>query len=336
MVGGIPVVEQQPHEIVWTLVNVCVAARCIQVIAELGVADHIEDQPVGVGELASSCEVNADALDRVLRLLTAYGVFDREEGRYLHTPASRLLQSDHPMTMRPFARMMGLPLGWGSLTELAHSIRTGLPAIEILEPKGLWAYLQNHPDEAEIFGRAMTAKAGAEVAAVVAAYDFTRFGIIADVGGGRGHLLRAVLDAAPTAEGILFDLPEVINTVDDLDHQRLTAVAGDFFVDALPAADAYVLMEVLHDWADQECSAILNAIRRAAPANSTLLIVEGVIPEERTDPRALTLDIIMLTITGGRERTAAQFSALLDRAGFQLNRVIDTASPMRIVEARPI
>jgi hypothetical protein len=330
------VAPQQPHEIVWTLVNVCVAARCIHVIAELGVADHIEDQPVSVGELASSCEVNADALDRVLRLLTAHGVFDREDGRYRHTPASRLLRSDQPMTMRPFARMMGLPFGWGSLTELAHSIRTGLPAIEILEPKGLWAYLQNHPDEAEIFGRAMTAKAGAEVAAVLAGYDFRPFGTIADIGGGRGHLLRAVLDTAPTAEGILFDLPEVINTVGDVDQQRLTVVAGDFFVDALPVADAYVLMEVLHDWADQECITILNAIRRAAPANSTLLIVEGVIPEERTDPRALTLDIIMLTVTGGRERTAAQFSALLDRAGFHLNRVIDTASPMRIVEARPI
>jgi C-methyltransferase len=330
------VAQQQPHEIVWTLVNVCVAARCIHVIAELGVADHIEDQPVSVGELASSCEVDADALDRVLRLLTAHGVFDREDGRYRHTPASRLLRSDQPMTMRPFARMMGLPFGWGSLTELAHSIRTGLPAIEILEPKGLWAYLQNHPDEAEIFGRAMTAKAGAEVAAVLAGYDFRPFGTIADIGGGRGHLLRAVLDTAPTAEGILFDLPEVINTVRDVGQQRLTVVAGDFFVDAIPVADAYVLMEVLHDWADQECIAILNAIRRAAPANSTLLIVEGVIPEERTDPRALTLDIIMLTVTGGRERTAAQFSALLDRAGFHLNRVIETASPMRIVEARPI
>lgn len=92
------------------------------------VADHIEDQPVSVGELASSCEVNADALDRVLRLLTAHGVFDREDGRYGHTPASRLLRSDQPMTMRPFARMMGLPFGWGSLTELAHSIRAYLPS----------------------------------------------------------------------------------------------------------------------------------------------------------------------------------------------------------------
>jgi C-methyltransferase len=329
------VAQQQPHEIVWTLVNICVAARCIHLIAELGVADHIEDQPVSVDELASSCAVNPDALDRVLRLLAAHGVFDRQDGTYRHTPASRLLQSDHPMTMRPFARMMGLPLGWDSLTELAHSIRTGSPAVEILEPKGLWTYLQNHPDEAEIFGRAMTAKAGADVAAVVAVYDFTSFGTIADIGGGRGHLLRAVLDAAPTAKGVLFDLPEVINALDDVDQQRLTAVAGDFFVDALPVADAYVLMEVLHDWADRECIAILSAIRRAAPADSTLFIVEGVIPEERADLRALTLDIIMLTVTGGRERTPAQFSALLDRAGFHLNRVIDTASPMRIVEARP-
>jgi hypothetical protein len=238
------------------------------------------------------------------------------------------------MTMRPFAQMMGLPFVWGSLTELKHAVHTGKPAVEVLEPEGLWAYLQERPDEAEIFGRAMTAKASVDVGAVIAAYDFTSFGRIADIGGGRGHLLRAVLETTPNADGILFDLPSVIDTVSAEDQPRLTLQAGDFFVDALPSADAYILMEVLHDWPDEQCVAILSGIRRAAPPNATVLVVEDLIPEEQADSGASTLDVIMLTLTGGRERTVDQLSNLFDRAGLDLTGVIDTASSMHIVEAR--
>jgi hypothetical protein len=196
-------------------------------------------------------------------------------------------------------------------------------------------YLQERPDEAGIFARAMTAKAGADIAAVLAAYDFTSFKRIADIAGGRGHLLRAILDAAPAAEGVLFDLPIVIDGLTVRDEPRLTAQAGDFFVDALPAADAYLLMDVLHDWPDEQCVAILTAVRRAAAADSAVLIIEDVIPEDRADPRTSTLDIVMLTVTGGRERTAAELGALLTTAGFQLDNVIDTPSSRRIVQARP-
>jgi O-methyltransferase len=178
----------------------------------------------------------------------------------------------------------------------------------------------------------MTAKAGAEVAAVLDAYDFGGFATIADIGGGRGHLLSAVLDAASAAEGVLFDLPEVAATL-NLDHPRSTVRAGDFFTDPLPSADAYVLMEVLHDWADEECVQILNAVRRAAHDSSTLLVIEGVLAEPDVDPRARTLDLVMLAVTGGRERTAKEMGALLERSGFRLDRVLDTASPMRVVEA---
>ena len=168
---------------------------------------------------------------------------------------------------------------------------------------------------------------------VLSSYDFRRFGKIADIGGGRGHLLRAVLDTVPTAKGVLFDLPDVVAGF-DLDRQRLTPVAGDFFRDPLPAADAYLLMEVLHDWDDPSCVAILTALRRAAPPDATVLVIEGVLPEDRLDPRAQTLDIIMLTVTGGRERTPAGLGALFEQAGWQLGTVTDTAGPMRIVEAR--
>jgi hypothetical protein len=324
--------ERQPHEVVWALATAGVASRCIHLVAELGVADHIGDQFVPVSELASSCDADADGLDRVLRLLAAHGIFEHNAGAYGHTPSSRMLCGDHPMSMRAFVRMMGLPFIWGSLTELEHSIRTGTPALTTMEPKGVWGYLQDRPGEASIFGQAMVAKAGADIAAALAAYDFTRFSTIADIGGGQGHLLRAVLDAAPTADGILFDLPEVIGAL-EIEHQRLTKRAGDFFVDPLPAADAYVLMEVIHDWADEEAVAILSAIRRAAPAGATLLIIEGVIAEKQPDPRAQTLDVIMLTVTGGRERTASELAALLGRAGFAIDAFTETAGPMSLVEA---
>ena len=323
---------QKPHEIVWSLTNGVIPSRCLHLVAELGVADLIEEEPVSATELASRCGADADALDRVLRLLATYGIFEYETGTYGQTPASRLLRSDDSMSMRAFPRMMGLPVFSTVLARLEHSVRTGSPALELVEPEGLWAYFQSHSDEGELFGQAMTAKAAADIASVLDAYDFTRFGTIVDVGGGRGHLLRAVLDAAPSARGVLFDLPEVVGAL-DVEHERLTAVAGDFFVDPLPAADAYVLIEVIHVLPDAESTAILSAIRRAAPEGTTVLIVENVIAEDVPDPRSRTLDVLMLAVTGGRERTPSEFRELLDRAGLRLSRVIETPGPLRLVEA---
>jgi hypothetical protein len=236
------------------------------------------------------------------------------------------------MSMRAFSRMMGLPVFQATFDQLEHSVRTGSPAIGLVAGDGLWPYLQGHPGEAEIFGQAMTAKAAADTAAVLAAYDFGRFDTIADIAGGRGHLLRAVLDGVPAAEGILFDLPDVIQAL-DIGRDRLTARAGDFFVDPLPTADVYILMEVIHDWPDAESAAILSAIRRAASPGARVLIVENVLGDFESDPRGHTLDVIMLAVTGGRERTGNQLARLLESAGFAHSKVIDTGGPMRIVEA---
>lgn len=188
----------------------------------------------------------------------------------------------------------------------------------------------------------MTAKAGADIAAVLDAYDFSGFGTVGDIGGGRGHLLRAVLDAVPTAQGVLFDLPVVVKALDidnldvdnlDIDKGRLTARAGDFFVDPLPSADFYILIEIIHDWHDAEAGAILHAIRRAARPAATVLIIEGVMVEQRPDPRVQTLDVLMLAVTGGRERSRGQLEKLLDSADLRPNKIIETTGPMSIIEA---
>jgi C-methyltransferase len=323
---------QQPHEIVWIVTNAVVASRSLQVVAELGVADHIHEEAVSTKELATLCGADPVGLDRVLRLLATHGIFQTRDDGHAHTEASRLLRDDHPMSMRAFSRMMGLPGFVAMFDRLDHSVRTGEPAASLIDPDGMWAYLQQHPSEAEVFGQAMSAKAAADTAAVLAAYDFARADTIADIGGGRGHLLRAVLDSVPTAEGILFDLPSVIETL-DVERDRLTARSGDFFVDPLPTADAYILMEVIHDWPDAEATAILSAIHRAASPGARVLIIENVLGDAKSDQRGHTLDVIMLAVTGGRERTPEQFGELLEEAGFVNTTVIGTAGPLRIVEA---
>lgn len=321
-----------PHEIVWMLTNAVVVSRSLHVVAELGVADHIGDEAVPVGDVAAACGADVAGLDRILRLLASHGMFEWHAEGYRHTAASRLLRSDHPMSMRAFARMMGMPVFQATFDQLEHSARTGSPAIDRVQPGGLWPYLEGHPAEREIFGQAMTAKAGADIEAVCGVVDFGETGVIADIGGGRGHLLRAVLDAVPAAQGVLFDLPEVIETF-DLSNARLTAHAGDFFVDPLPAADVYILMEVIHDWPDAAAANILGAIRRAASAGARVLIIENVLDDAKPDRRGHTLDVIMLAITGGRERTGDELRNLLAAAGFTDSTVTDTAGPLRVVEA---
>lgn len=326
-----------PHENLWDLSTAFVASRALHVVAELGVADHLPDGagPTSAKELAAGCGAAPDALDRILRLLAAHGVFAADGDGIVHTDASRLLRGDHPMSMRAFARMMGMPGIVGTFDHLAHSVRTGEPAAGLLDPGGLWAYLEAHPDEALVFGEAMTGKAAADIGAVLGAYDFGRFATVADIGGGRGHLLRAVLDATPGTRGVLFDLPPVIDTL-DVGTDRLLAQAGDFFVDPLPEADAYLLMEVIHDWADAEAAAILRAVRRAARPGARVVVIENVLADDASrvpDARGRTLDTIMLAVTGGRERTAAQLGALLDGAGFTATAVLTTRGSLRLVEA---
>lgn len=323
---------QQPHQVLWALATAGVVARSLQVAAELGVADHVRDAPVAAKELASACDVDADALDRLLLLLSAHGVFERQAEGFVHTDVSRLLCSEHPMSMRAFPRMMGMASFRDSFGQLEHSVRTGRPAFDLIHPDGVFAHLQRHPEEARIFGASMTAKAAADLGAVLDAYDFSRFSTIADIGGGHGHLLRAVLNAVPHANGILFDLPSVIDSI-DIDMSRLALHAGDFFADALPSANAYILMEVIHDWDDPQATAILSAVSRAASPGATVLIIEAVIDDRHVDPVVHTLDVIMLAITGGRERTHADLTQLLETAGLRLNTVNNTRGALRVVEA---
>lgn len=310
------------------------AARALHVVAELGVADHVDEHPRDVEALATELGADADALHRLLRLLEADGLFARDGGgAWSHTPSSRFLRSDHPASVRAFARMAGSAFGWDSFTGLGASARTGAPGIGLLDPAGWTSYLQRHPEEAAVFQDAMTAKAHADVAAALSAYDFARHTRIVDVGGGHGHLVRGILSAHDGVEGVLFDLPEVADRA--ARQPRLQVVPGDFFRDALPAGDAYLLMNVVHDWDDADARRILEAVAQAGrPTRATVLLLEVVMPDGPAPHWGKVLDVVMLAVTGGRERTLQEYEALLAAAGLELVGVTPTATPFSVIEAR--
>jgi len=328
-------IEATPVETLMRLSGEHCVPRCLHVVAELGIADALGEEAQTASALAEATGTNAGALARVIRLLAAYRIFDIRGGRIRHTPASQLLRSDPPYSMRPLVRMMGLPVYWRMLEALEHSVRTGTAAAETVTPGGAWQYLAEHPKEARIFDEAMIAKAHAQIPGIVGAYDFSRFARIADIGGGRGHLIRAVLRAAPGADGVLVDLPHVIAEAAAEPSERLTFQAGDFFEDDLPVCDAYLLMNVIHDWSDEQAKKILRGVRHAAPAHARVLVIETTVGEDPDPSFIKILDIHMLTILAGKERTRPEYADLFKAAGLRFDREIETGVGISILEASP-
>jgi hypothetical protein len=322
-----------PYQVVWDLAQAVVPSRALHLVAALGVADELGDEPTPSSDLAARCGVDAAALRRLLQLLSAHGIFNCEGRLIAHNPASRLLRSDDPQSMRAFARLNSLPVVWDSRRALEEGVSRGACAAALVHRDGFFAALRDDPSQAAVFAEAMAGKAQADIADVLDAYDFSEFSTIADIGGGRGHLLTAILRAAPGARGVLFDLPDVVATVAGTAAERMQVQGGDFFADVLPAADAYLLMEVIHDWPDEQALAILRAVRRGCVDGATVLVLEHIAPDEGVDRFSATLDVLMLTVTGGRERSAAELGELLALAGFSPRRVQPTAGPIAIVEA---
>jgi SAM-dependent methyltransferase len=310
-------------------------SRALHAVADLGVADALDDTPQPAAALARVTAADPGALERVLRLLALYGIFEYMDGVVAHTAASRMLRQDHPQSMRSLVRMFGLPGFWAAVGELRAAVRTGEPSADRALPGGLWGYLQQDPEASRIFGQAMTAKAQGHIAGILKTYDFSSFPVIADIGGGHGHLIQAIVDATPTASGVLFDQPQVVKESGLVASERLRVVAGDFFHDPLPEADAYILMEVIHDWDDDASRKILRALRRAARPDATLLLIEALLPNDPRPNWPTTLDIVMLTI-GGRQRTLREYSNLLRDSGFTMTREVDTHSGISIIEATAV
>jgi O-methyltransferase domain len=314
------------------LTSACWTSRCLHVVAELGVADALGDQPQSTEALARIIGAHPQALYRVLRLLASVGVFEWKDGTWHQTDASRFLRSDHPGSLRDYVRMLGLPFFWSAFEDLEHSLRTGESAFSKRHPEGVFAFLANHRGESRIFDSAMTSKSHRDIAAILPAYDFSQFATIADIAGGRGHLLRAILQKSPRTQGILFDQPHVVAEVVPDDGEKLTVVGGNFFTDSMPQADAYLLMNIIHDWPDAESIKILSGIRSAMSARARVLIIEAVVPDAPGPHLSKELDIVMMALPGGLERTQEEYASLAAKCGLRLERTVETMSPYSVLE----
>ena len=316
-------------------------SQALHVAARLGLPDHLADGPRTVPEVAAATDTHEQSLGRLMRALAEVGVLTTDdEGRFSNTELGEALRHGRPDSVAAWASFIGRPYHWQAWSALEHSVRTGENAFSSVHGVSNWEYRARHPDELTIFDAAMTEGSHAVAEAVVEAYDFGRFETIADIGGGRGALLASVLARYPDARGVLFDRPEVIAGADTLLTEagvadRCRAIGGSFF-DAVPDdIDAYIFKSVIHDWPDADSVAILSACRRAASANSTLLLVEQLLDEGPDRRRTAFSDLNMLVAPGGQERTISDYRALLVAAGFDLARTVPTASNFFVLEATP-
>ena len=316
------------------------SAMSIHVAAKLKLADHIKDGPKTAAELAMTTKTQPQALYRLLRALASVEIFSEDEqGRFHMTPMAECLL-DRPGSQYAVALMMGDEhfRSWG---DLLYSVQTGKPAFDHVYGKGVFAYLSEHPEQAKIFDAAMTGFHGPETQAMIDAYDYAGVNTLVDIGGGNGTVLSAVLKKYPAMKGILYDLPGVIerakkNLADAGLASRCQTIAGSFFDSVPTGGDAYQMRHIIHDWTDEQCHTILGHCRKVMPAHGRLLIIEMVIKPGNEPQPAKWLDLNMLVLPGGRERTEPEYREMLAKAGFRLERLVPTPTENSVIEGRPV
>ena len=314
-------------------------SRLVHLAAELGLADHLAAGPLSADELAGRTQTHAPTLYRVLRSLASLGLFTEDSSRkFSLTPLGAALQAGAPGSARATILTLGGESVAAAWRNLLYSVRTGKTGFEHAHGKPIFAWLAEHPEEAALFGETMIGFHGAEPAAVAAAYDFTGFSTLVDVGGGTGNLLTTILAKYPQPQGVLFDLPHVQAEASALIKSRgltdrVKVEAGDFFATTPSGGDVYLMSHVIHDWSEEQCRTILGNCRRVMKPGSRLLLIEMVLPPGDAPHPGKLLDMMMLVAPGGQERTAEEYRTLLASAGFRLTRVIPTDSAVSIVEA---
>ena len=326
-----------PHEQILSIILGFWQARAVAVATELGLPDLLVDGPVSVEELARRTETNASALFRLLRALESIGIFVQTAPRtFANTATSECLCKEAPGSQSPFL-LHCLSKGYGPFegwNELEHAVRTGEPSVDKIYGHSFWELLRRNPKANAATNAAMRSASLAMTPAVTAAYEWSRFPVIADIGGGIGTQLVSILEATASSRGILFDQSHV--RAESLSHPRMETLSGSFFESVPADADAYLLRFILHDWDEPRAAAILESVRGSMKPTARLIIAEHVIPAGAAFDFGKWTDLQMLIAVGGRERTEAEFRALLSATGFELQEVVATASSLSLLVARPI
>jgi hypothetical protein len=330
--------DAKPVEQLFQMATGHMATTCTWIAAELHIADLIGNTVKPVAELARAARVNEDALYRILRALSSGGIFTEAEPRaFANTPASELMRSDAEGSIRDLVVWMSSPLHLRVFAEAMHAVRTGENAFKKATGLEAFDYFEKHPDTAEVFNTAMTNLSAMVVPAALEAYDFSGLGTLADIAGGHGMVLTSILSKHGDLRGILFDLPHVVPgakaRVESLGlTSRCDVTSGDFFK-AVPAADNYIMKHIIHDWDDAQAIQILKNCAAAMRGKGKVILLESVIKPGNEPAFGKWVDLEMLFLPGGRERTEQEFGALFSQSGLRLSRIVETKSPLSIVEA---
>lgn len=325
----------------WRLIDGFKISQAIHAAAALGIADRIAEGARVSDEIADAAGADRGAVYRLLRALAAHGVLHEDEGRrFSLTAIGECLRSGAARSLAPYAVLVGQPYYWEAWGHLLHAVRTGENAFRAVHGVSSWTYRQQHPDQNAIFNAAMTANSRRVDRAIVDACDFGRFHRVADIGGGEGSMLAALLAACPATRGVLFDRPHVVASAAPVlaaasVAARCDLVGGDFFEGIPGGCDAYIMKFVLHDWDDADAGRILQRCRRAMPQEGRLFIVERIIGPPGHDPAAARSDLNMLVVQRGRERTKPEFEALLAGAALRLTDVVPTDAGLPVLVGAP-
>ena len=329
-----------PQEAIMHMLMGMWSAQAVATAARLGIADALaKSQPQASTALARAVGADAAALARFLRTLASLGVLSQPQpDTYALTAIGEALRSDIPGSMRDLLIAETDAPHWQAWGKLDESVRSGQPMVPKLFDMSIFEYYAAHPEELAPFSRAMGNFSAIAAQGTVQSYDFSAARHVVDVGGANGDLLLAILQANPNVRGTVFDQPHVAEAArqaitDQGYNERCEARGGDFFQEIPPGGDLYLLKFILHDWQDQDALRILQNCRQAMTADGKLLVIEMVIPDDNHRSPAQLIDLNMLVMTGGKERTASEYEALLSQAGFRLDRLIPTGSPYHLVEA---
>ncbi len=316
-----------------------IASTCVYLAVKLRIPDLLET-PRSSSDLARELKVNEDALYRVMRTLASLGIFEEKEARtFANNLASSMLRSATPGSMYGMALWITDPFHFQVYANALHSVETGQPAVEKTFGVPVFEWFPKHPEESEVFNNAMTMFSAMVIPAVLEAYDFGGIGTLVDIAGGHGRVLTSILEKYPSMRGVLFDLDHVLAgarpTIDSLGlADRCRTVAGDFFKAVPSGADAYIMKHIIHDWDDERAVTILKNIRAAMNRGGRVILLESVVTPGSQPDFAKIIDLEMLLLPGGRERTEQEFRDLFARAGFELTRIVPTKSPLSVIEAR--
>jgi hypothetical protein len=342
MEGGGAATEVQavpPHVQLIQMATSCWISQLISTAANLSIADHLAGGPKSALEIAGAVRCNPRAIHRFMRALANFGILTRAgEQKFALTPLGEALKSDAPGAARSTVLMTAGPLVWKCFEQLQYSVATGKTAMEKVFGMPLFDYLAQHRELAAQFSETMVGIHSGEPAAVAASYDFSTLEVV-DVGGGTGNMLAHILTRYPQCRGVLFDCPHVVAEAPAFLRakgleNRVRIEPGDFFSRVPPGGDVYLLSHIIHDWNEEQCLAILDHCRKAMNVGAKLLIVEFVLPEGDEPHVGKLLDMTMLVVTGGEERTASEYKVLLARAGLKMTRVVPTGSDASIIETQ--